>query len=104
MIQWTDAPLTAHVDGVDLTAVTDIHLTFVQNEIEIDYTTETGLTVLGANDLSLTIDQERTGGLRAGIPVLAQLNFINANNKRRATTQTKIPVGSNLLRRLIPDE
>lgn len=103
MIQWTDAPLTVHVDDVDLTAVSDIHLTFTQNEIELDYTTENGLTVLGAHDLSLTIDQERTGGLRAGIPVLVQLNFINANNKRRATTQTKIPVGSNLLRRIIPN-
>jgi len=101
MIQWTDAPLTVHVNGVDLTAVSDIHLTFTQNEIELDYTTENGLTVLGAHDFTLTLDQKTTGALRPGIPVLAQLNFINANQKRRASTQTQIPVGSNLLRRLI---
>lgn len=99
MRQYTDVPLTGHVEGVDLQQASELHLTFRQGTVEIDLTGN-DLTVLGAHDLIAFLRQEQTAMLSADSAVSVQINAI-VGGIRKASDVATVPVGSNLLRRLI---
>ena len=99
MIEYTDVPLTVHVNGADLRQATEIHLTFRQGPVVVDCT-GTDLTVLGESDLTAVLHQEQTARFSATSSVSVQINVL-AGGLRKASKIETIPVGSNLLRRLI---
>lgn len=99
MRQYTDVPLTVHVEGTDLTQASELHLTFRQGTVELDLTGD-DLTVLGTHDLTAVLRQEQTARLSANSAVSVQINAI-VGGIRKASDVATVPVGSNLLRRLI---
>ncbi len=99
MRQYTDVPLTVHVEGTDLQQASELHLTFRQGTVELDLTGY-DLTVLGAHDLTAFLRQEQTARLSADSAVSVQINAM-VGGIRKASDVATVPVGSNLLRRLI---
>lgn len=100
MRQYTDAPLTIHVDGASLSGAEEVHVTFRQGGVCFDLTGDE-LDVLGGTDISLVLPQAKTALLRDDAPVLVQLNFIAADGMRKASDEISLPVGTNLLRRIL---
>ena len=99
MREYTDVPLTIHVDGADLMQADELHLTFRQGPVVVDLTGD-DLTVLGESDLTAVLHQEQTASFSATSSVSVQINVIVGGIRKASEIET-IPVGSNLLRRLI---
>ena len=74
MTQWTDADFTLTVEGADLTAATDIHVTISQGNYVVDLTNAAEM----------------------------QVNFLVAG-KRKATDIVQVNVYRDLLKKVIPD-
>lgn len=100
MRQYTDAPLTIHVDGASISGAQEVHVTFKQGGVCFDLTGD-DLEILLGTDISLVLPQAKTALLRDDAPVFVQLNFISADGLRKASDEASIPVGTNLLRRIL---
>ena len=98
MTQYTDVAITFTVTGVDLTTITEPHVTFEQGYTLIDVT---DVNIVDASTFIVNLTQEQTGQFKEGA-IKVQLNFFNALGKRKANkTPVSIPVGSNLLKRIL---
>lgn len=98
MTAYTDAPITITLEGGSLTGATDVHVTFSQPFAIVDVT---DAEVLDANNLQLTLMQEQTGSLKMAESCDIQVNWLDSNNKRKATDIATIPVLRNLLERVL---
>lgn len=100
MRQYTDAPLTIHVDGASLSGAQEVHVTFKQYDVCVDVTGD-DLEILGDTDISLVLSQAKTALFHDGAPVWVQLNFIAADGLRKTSGEVQLPVGVNFLRRIL---
>lgn len=97
MYRYTDVPLTLTINGADLTGAQDIHVTFAQGVYKtLDIT---DAVLVGTNTLTLTLTQKQSGAFDGQVE--CQVNWIDANGKRKATDKAVIPVWDNLLRHAI---
>lgn len=99
MKQYTDAPITFTVEGVDMTQVTQPHVTFRQGDTVVD---ATDLNILDAGNFALSLTQAETSRFRVGA-VKIQLNFFNSNGKRCASDIATVDAELNILKRVITD-
>lgn len=98
MTQWTDADFTLTVEGADLTAATDIHVTISQGNYVVDLT---DAAVLDATHLQCSLSQRQTSGFSENAAEM-QVNFLVAG-KRKATDIVQVNVYRDLLKKVIPD-
>ena len=102
MRTYTDVPVTITVDGYDMTAATNIHVTFKQGSRLVDVN---DVTVGSATSLSLVLTQQQTAMFRAGTDIIeVQLNFIDANGRRKGSEIAALSADDNLLRRILHAE
>lgn len=99
MKQYTDAPITFTVEGVDMTQVTQPHVTFRQGDTVVDVT---DLNILDAGNFALSLTQAETSRFRTGA-VKIQLNFFDSNGKRCASEIATVDAELNILKRVITD-
>ena len=99
MKQYTDAPITFTIDGVDMTAISNPHVTFRQGETVVDVTE---LNITGASAFSLVLTQAQTALFREG-DVSIQLNYFDGN-QRCASEITKVSAERNILKRVLTDD
>lgn len=99
MKQYTDAPITFTVTGVNMTQVTEPHVTFRQGMVVVDVT---DLTILDASNFTLSLTQEETARFREG-DVEIQLNFFDSNGDRQASDISTVPAERNILKRVLTD-
>ena len=99
MKQYTDAPITFTIDGVDMTAISNPHVTFRQGETVVDVTE---LNITGASAFSLVLTQSQTALFREG-DVSIQLNYFDGN-QRCASEITKVSAERNILKRVIAND
>lgn len=98
MRTYTDVPVTITVDGYDMTAATNLHVTFRQGGTVVDIA---DADVGSATSVTLVIPQTMTAKFRDGAPVSVQINFIGADGRRRASEIATLTAEDNLLRRII---
>jgi len=99
MKQYTDAPITFTVEGVDMTQITQPHVTFRQGDTVVDVT---DLNILDAGNFALSLTQAETSRFRVGA-VKIQLNFFDGNGKRCASDIATVDAELNILKRVITD-
>lgn len=103
MKPYTDAALTIHLNGADLSTAQEIHVTLEQNDRLVD-TAEVTATSDGAGGSYIVAEftQAQTSRLRDDVAVKCQPNWIDANGRRpQPPNPVTIPVGDQLLRRII---
>ena len=100
MTQYTDVLISFTVTGVDMTTIREPHITFEQGNTLVDVT---DIDIIDASTFVVRLDQAQTGRFRAGA-IKLQMNYFNALGKRKASKTAEIPVGSNLLKRILGDE
>ncbi len=99
MKQYTDAPITFSVTGVNMTQITQPHVTFRQGDTVVD---KTDLTILDASNFSLSLSQAETARFIAG-GVEIQLNFFDGNGDRQASDIAVVSAERNILRKVLDD-
>ena len=99
MKQYTDAPITFTVTGVNMQQITEPHVTFMQGDTVIDVTE---LTILDASNFTLKLTQEQTALFMIG-DVEIQLNFFDGNGDRQASDISTVSAERNILKRLLTD-
>lgn len=100
MTQYTDASSTFTVNGgLDLTSITQPHLTFRQGETVVDVT---DITILDATHFTADLSQAQTARFKIGTAKV-QLNFF-VNGKRDKTEVAKIDIDENLLKRVLSND
>ena len=100
MTQYTDVLITFTVTGVDMTTVTNPHITFEQGGTIIDVT---DIDITDASTFILRLSQAQTGRFKPGA-IKLQMNYFNALGKRKASNPVEISAKSNLLKRILGDE
>lgn len=98
MKQYTDVPITITVNGVDLTTISQPHLTFSQGYNTVVDITD--ITIISATACSVVLTQAQTGLFKLG-DIQCQLNFFDGTGKRKASEIATIAAESNLLRRIL---
>lgn len=99
MTQYADEALTIKVNGYDVSEADGIHITFSQPSALVSPLDITDVEISG-NSVVVALSQIQTGKFNPDLPLQIQANFF-ANGKRTASDIAKIPVKSNLLRRII---
>lgn len=100
MTTFTDVDITIHLKGIDnIGQAEDLHVTFRQGTTEVDVSGDR-VSVLGPQDISLSLSQRETGRFVPDAAVKVQLNFFLVG-KRRASRKKTIDVADNLLRRIL---
>lgn len=101
MRRFTTPTITLTVKGVDLTEKS-VYVTFSQRDSAL--TVESPSMALVGEDtvISVPLSQFQTGGFSVGT-VDVQVNFIDANGNRDATTVKTIGVDRNLLAQVVED-
>lgn len=97
MTQYTDVLINFTVNGVDMTTVSQPHITFTQDNMVLDVT---DISITDAQNFSLILNQAQTGRFKVG-NVKVQLNYINNVGKREASDIAEISATSNLLKRIL---
>lgn len=105
MIQYTDAPFTITVDDADFTAAQEIHVTVAQGEdVYFDLSESNTVQVIGRSELLVELTQAQTGAFKDNEVAKMQVNWIDANGKRKATVVSSIKIKRNLLKGVIDVE
>lgn len=100
MKQYTDAPITFTIDGVDMTSISQPHITFRQGETVVDVTE---LHIFDASNFSLVLTQAQTALFREG-DVSIQLNYFDGSGQRHASEVAKVSAERNILKRVLTDD
>lgn len=101
MTQYTDVIITFTVHGVDMNTISNPHVTFDQKfGASVDIT---DINIISSEAFSVTLTQAQTAVFSVG-DISVQMNFFNSQGRRRSTDIQTIPVGSNLLRRILGDD
>lgn len=101
MTQYTDVTITFSIRGVDLNTISNPHVTFSQKFGALVDITD--INIISPDAFSVTLSQEQTGQFSVG-DISVQMNFFDSQGKRRPTNIKTIPVGSNLLRRILGND
>lgn len=103
MKPYTDASLTIHLNGADLSTAQEIHVTLEQNDRLVD-TAEVTATSDGEGGSYIVAEftQTQTRRLRDDVAVKCQVNWVAANGRRpQPPDPVSIPVGDQLLKRIL---
>lgn len=101
MTQYTDVIITFTVHGVDMTTVSNPHVTFEQKFGAIVDVTD--INIISPEAFSVTLTQAQTAKFSVG-DISVQMNFFDSQGLRHPTDIKTIEVGSNLLRRILDNE
>lgn len=96
MTQYTDFPITFEVDGIDMTQVTQPHVTFRQGYIVIDVT---DIYVSDSTHFTVLLTQAQTARFQPGY-IQVQLNYFDGG-ERKASEVVEISASLNLLKRIL---
>ena len=100
MTQYTDVLISFTVTGVDMTTISEPHITFEQGNTLVDVT---DIDIIDASTFAVRLSQAQTGRFKDGA-IKLQLNYFNALGKRKASKPAEISAQSNLLKRILGDE
>lgn len=99
MTRYSTPALTIEVPNVDLTACSEIHVTFRQDKPDA-YVDVDDPEILDAHTLGVTLTQDQTAGFWVQKPLEIQLNVM-LDGRRLPSDILTVPVGDNLLRQVI---
>lgn len=102
MRRFTTPTVTVTVEDVDLTAQ-DVLVTFSQRNRTLTVEQPTMALVDGDTAISIPLSQLQTGGFAEG-SVEVQVNWLDGNGHRDATTVGAIQVERNLLAEVVEDD
>ena len=95
MTEWGDNQFTFTVRGANFTTASNIHVTFKQNSIEQDVT---DVQVIDNDHLYCELSQKESGKFNwFSKKAKVQINWLNANGKRREARTAFVDVDENLL-------
>ena len=103
MTQWTDVDFTITATGAHFTAAEEIHVTFSQLGVVVDLTGDAVGTV-DDEHLQAHLTQAQSGRFRQNTAISIQINYVDGQGERKASTIATVACLENLLKEALGDE